>query len=207
MASSAQEAQRCGCFSRSGAACPGCLGAGRAQGAGRGRRPAAAGRPPSNQRSGSETRCAQQVPAAGRGYRRVRCPAIGHRGPAGRVCAAGRRILGREDPLRGRSGRPAGGGWCIRPGQPRSPRWRRRHRGRWSGWMSCSATWTARTVDRRRGARAAERPALSARYGRTGTTPTPPCRTPDPPWTRPQSSASTRIQPRRTGPGPRCRGR
>ena len=35
---------------------------------------------------------------------------------------------------------------CIRPGPPRSPRWRRyRCRVRWCGWMSCSATWTVST--------------------------------------------------------------
>ena len=35
--------------------------------------------------------------------------------------------------------------WCTRPGQERWPSWRPpRPRGRWCGWMSCSAAWTAR---------------------------------------------------------------
>jgi hypothetical protein len=38
------------------------------------------------------------------------------------------------------------GGWCIRPGRPRPPRWRPpRHCGRWYGWMSCSVPMTAST--------------------------------------------------------------
>jgi hypothetical protein len=38
------------------------------------------------------------------------------------------------------------GGWCTRPARARSPRWpKRRPCGRWCGWMSCSATWTAST--------------------------------------------------------------
>ena len=38
--------------------------------------------------------------------------------------------------------------WLVHPAaRPRWPRWRsRRPRGRWCGWMSCSATWTASTV-------------------------------------------------------------
>ena len=37
-------------------------------------------------------------------------------------------------------------GWCARPGQTSSPRWRPRHsRGQWCGWMSCRTTWTAST--------------------------------------------------------------
>ena len=37
--------------------------------------------------------------------------------------------------------------WLVHPAGPtRSPRWPRcRPRGRWCGWMSCSATWTAST--------------------------------------------------------------
>ena len=73
----------------------------------------------------------------------------GGRSEAGRVRAAGRRVLGRQDPVRGRGGQGAAAGLVAGASgraRSRSPRWRpRRRRGRWCGWMSCSATWTAST--------------------------------------------------------------
>ena len=68
---------------------------------------------------------------------------------AGRVRAAGRRVLGRQDPLRGRGGQGAAAGLVAgapgRAGRGRRAGGRAIRRGRWCGWMSCSATWTAST--------------------------------------------------------------
>ena len=68
---------------------------------------------------------------------------------AGRVRAAGRRVLGRQDPVRGRGGQGAAAGLVAgapgRAGRGRRAGGRRRRRGWWCGWMSCSATWTAST--------------------------------------------------------------
>ena len=79
-------------------------------------------------------------PASGPGWRP-------RRSGAGSCCWSAGPRSARPGARRRRSGRCCRtGGWCTRPGRPRSPRWRRRRRrGRWCGWMSCSATWTAST--------------------------------------------------------------
>ena len=54
-----------------------------------------------------------------------------------------------QDPLRGGGGQGAAAGLVAgapgRAGRGRRAGGRRRRRGRWCGWMSCSATWTAST--------------------------------------------------------------
>ena len=78
----------------------------------------------------------------------VSAPTVAAAAQTGRVRAAGGRVVGREDPLRDRGGKALlPDWWLVHPARrARSPRWRRRRRrGWWCGWMSCSATWTAST--------------------------------------------------------------